>query len=123
MSLPTLLSSVQKLQTALQAKAKAEPSYRFYSLWDKVCREDVLWEAYQHCRRNDGAPGADRVAFQQIKAAGVEHGWRSCRRSYGARPIARGPFFACGYPRAMVGNARSRFPRSVIAWRRWRCCW
>jgi len=46
-SLPTLLSSVQKLQTALQAKAKAEPSYRFYSLWDKICREDVLWEAYR----------------------------------------------------------------------------
>ena len=52
MSLPTLLSSVQKLQTALQAKAKAEPSYRFYSLWDKVYREDVLWEAYQRCRAN-----------------------------------------------------------------------
>ena len=72
MSLPTLLSSVQKLQTALQAKAKAEPSYRFYSLWDKVYREDVLWEAYRHCRANDGAPGADRVTFEQIEAEGVK---------------------------------------------------
>ena len=68
MSLPTLLSSVQKLQTALQAKAKAEPSYRFYSLWDKVCRRDVLWDAYRRCRINGGAPGADRVTFEQIEA-------------------------------------------------------
>jgi len=71
MSLPTLLQSVEKLQKALQAKAKAEPSYRFYSLWDKVCRKDVLWQAYQHCRANGGAPGVDRIAFEQIEAEGV----------------------------------------------------
>jgi len=72
MSLPTLHDSVQKLQMALQAKAKAEPSYRFYSLWDKVCRRDVLWNAYRHCRANDGAPGVDRITFDQIEARGVE---------------------------------------------------
>lgn len=72
MSLPTLLDSVQKLQMALQAKAKAEPRYRFYSLWDKVYRRDVLWDAYRHCRANDGAPGVDRVTFDQIEAQGVE---------------------------------------------------
>jgi RNA-directed DNA polymerase len=72
MSLPTLCNSVQKLQMALQAKAKAEPHYRFYSLWDKVYRRDVLWEAYRHCRANDGAPGVDRVTFDQIEARGAE---------------------------------------------------
>ena len=72
MSLPTLLESVQKLQMALQAKAKAEPSYRFYSLWDKVYRPDVLWDAYRHCRTNGGAPGVDGVTFDQIEAQGVE---------------------------------------------------
>ena len=71
MSLPTLRDSVQKLQMALQAKAKAEPSYRFYSLWDKVYRRDVLWQAYRHCRANNGAPGVDRVTFDQIEAEGV----------------------------------------------------
>ena len=71
MSLGTLLDSVQKLQTALQAKAKAEPSYRFYSLWDKVYRRDVLWQAYRHCRANGGAPGVDRVTFEQIETEGV----------------------------------------------------
>ena len=68
MSLSTLLDSVQKLQTALQAKAKAEPDYRFYSLWDKVCRKDVLWEAYRRCHANGGAPGVDRQSFDEIEA-------------------------------------------------------
>jgi group II intron reverse transcriptase/maturase len=71
MSLLTLPESVQKLQTALQTKAKAEPSFRFYSLWDKVCRREVLWQAYQHCRRNGGAPGVDRITFAQIETEGV----------------------------------------------------
>ena len=71
MSLPTLRNSVQTLQKALRAKAKAEPGYRFYSLWDKVYRRDVLWEAYRHCRANDGAPGVDGVTFDQIETQGV----------------------------------------------------
>jgi RNA-directed DNA polymerase len=71
MSLPTLLNTVQKLQKALQAKAKAEPNYRFYSLWDKIYRRDVLWQAYRHCRANNGAPGVDRVTFEQIETEGV----------------------------------------------------
>lgn len=71
MSLPTLRKSVQTLQKALQAKAKAEPGYRFYSLWDKVYRRDVLWEAYRHCRTNGGAPGVDGVTFDTIEAEGV----------------------------------------------------
>jgi len=72
MSLPTLRNSVQTLQMTLQAKAKAEPGYRFYSLWDEVYRRDVLWEAYRHCRANDGAPGVDRITFDRIEAQGVE---------------------------------------------------
>ena len=55
----------------MQAKAKAESGYRFYSLWDKVCRMDVLAEAYRCCRNNHGAPGTDRTTFEQIEAAGV----------------------------------------------------
>ena len=46
--------SVQKLQTALHAKAKAEAGYRFYALYDKISREDILAHAYAQCRSNKG---------------------------------------------------------------------
>jgi hypothetical protein len=52
MSLPRPTETVEKLQTSLQTKAKAEPAFRFYALWDKVCRKDVLSEAYRRCRAN-----------------------------------------------------------------------
>jgi RNA-directed DNA polymerase len=51
--------SVQKLQMALHAKAKAEPGLRFYALYDKICREDILAQAWAQCRSNKGAPGVD----------------------------------------------------------------
>jgi RNA-directed DNA polymerase len=64
--------SVRKLQTALHAKAKASPTYRFYLLYDKVFRPDVLRHAYDRCRSNDGAPGVDGQTFADIDAYGVE---------------------------------------------------
>jgi hypothetical protein len=63
--------SVQKLQAALHAKAKAEPGYRFYALYDKISREDILAHAYAQCRSNKGAPGVDRQDFEAIEAYGV----------------------------------------------------
>jgi len=64
--------SVQKLQKALHAKAKAEPGYRFYALYDKIYREDILAYAYAQCRSNAGAPGVDGQNFPQVEAYGVE---------------------------------------------------
>jgi RNA-directed DNA polymerase len=63
--------SVQKLQTALHAKAKAEAGYRFYALYDKISREDILAHAYAQCRSNRGAPGVDSQDFADIEAYGV----------------------------------------------------
>ena len=66
--------SVQKLQMALHAKAKAEAGYRFYALYDKISREDILAHAYAQCRSNKGAPGVDGQDFEDIEAYGV-HRW------------------------------------------------
>jgi RNA-directed DNA polymerase len=64
--------SVQELQRALHAKAKAEAGYRFYALYDKISREDILAHAYAQCRSNKGAPGVDGQDFADIEAYGVE---------------------------------------------------
>jgi RNA-directed DNA polymerase len=64
--------SVQKLQNALHAKAKAEAGYRFYALYDKISRDDILAHAYAQCRFNKGAPGVDGQDFADIDAYGVQ---------------------------------------------------
>ena len=65
-------ASVGKLQAALHGKAKGSPTYRFYLLYDKVYRADVLAHAYECCRRNDGAPGVDGQTFTDIESSGRE---------------------------------------------------
>ena len=68
----TASAKVQRLQTALHAKAKEAPSLRFYSLSDKVWREDVLAVAWQVVRRNGGAAGVDGETVADIEAFGVD---------------------------------------------------
>ena len=67
----TTPESVWQLQEVLRAKAKREPAARFHSLYDKIYHKDVLWHAWRCCRGNGGAPGVDRVSFEQIEARGV----------------------------------------------------
>ena len=87
-------SSVQKLQQALHDKAKESPGFRFYALYDKVYRKDVLAFAYQCCKANGGAAGVDGQSFEDIEEYGVER-WldelaeelRS--RTYRPQPVRR----------------------------------
>src|ERR1700682_273347 len=88
-------ASVQKLQTALHAKAKEASGYRFYALYDKMSRKDVLAFAYQCCRANGGAAGADGQTFEDIEAYGVKR-WLDelaqelKSRTYRPLPVRRG---------------------------------
>jgi len=68
----TTPAKVEKLQKALHAKAKEEAGYRFYQLYDKVYRADLLAFAYRLCRANDGSPGVDGQTFVQIESVGLE---------------------------------------------------
>jgi len=85
---------VRKLQTALHAKAKESPGYRFYALYDKVYREDILLHAYALCRRNGGAPGVDGENFGDIESSGLaewlgELAERLRMRTYRPDPVKR----------------------------------
>ena len=62
----TTPTRIRSLQRKLYRKAKAEPAFRFYALYDKICREDILRHAYALARANAGAPGVDEVTFAQI---------------------------------------------------------
>ena len=68
----TTPASVQKLQTALHAKAKGSPGFRFYVLYDKVYRKDILAHAYLCCKANGGAAGVDGQRFEDIQVYGEE---------------------------------------------------
>src|SRR3989442_6393795 len=94
MSLTTPVS-VQKLQTALHDKAKEAPNFRFYALYDKVYRRDVLAFAYECCKANGGAAGVDGQTFEDIEAYGRER-WLDelaqelKSRTYQPLPVRRG---------------------------------
>jgi RNA-directed DNA polymerase len=90
----TTPESIRTLQRKLYRKAKEEPDYRFYLLYDKVYREDVLAHGYALARANRGAPGVDGCTFEQIEAAGLEEWLRDLRgalhdKTYQAQPVRR----------------------------------
>ena len=93
MSLTTPLS-VQKLRTALHDKAKGSPKFRFYALYDKVYREDVMAFAYECCKANRGAAGVDGQTFEDIEEYGVkkwldELAQELKSRTYRPQPVRR----------------------------------
>lgn len=83
-----------KLQRKLYQKAKREPEFRFYSLFDKVCWKETLWHAWRCVRRNGGAPGVDGVTLEAIESAGAGAWLKDLREElqegeYEASPVRR----------------------------------
>jgi RNA-directed DNA polymerase len=64
---------IRMLQRKLYIKAKAEPDFRFYLLYDKIYRMDILSHAYKLVRANKGAPGVDGMTYAAIESAGLEN--------------------------------------------------
>jgi RNA-directed DNA polymerase len=90
----TARTKLEELQEKLYAKAKAEPEFRFYLLYDKVHRADVLAEALRQAKSNRGAPGVDGQTFEQVATYGEER-WLGevaeelKRKTYRAQPVRR----------------------------------
>ena len=64
--------SLQDLKRRIYAKAKAEPSWRFWGLYVHICKRATLHEAYTLAKKNDGAPGIDGQTFEAIEEGGVD---------------------------------------------------
>jgi group II intron reverse transcriptase/maturase len=104
MSLSTLRDSIRTLQTALQTKAKEEPTTRFYSLWDKVCRDDILAAAYWRCRANRGAPGTDGERFEHIEERGLGEWLGRLQQELRAKTYRPRPLLRVWIPKANGGE-------------------
>ena len=91
---PANTEAIRTLQRKLYGKAKTEPGFRFYLLYDKVWRADILRHAYDLARANKGAPGVDGMTFEQIEAAGLEDwltrlGEELRAKTYRCQPVRR----------------------------------
>lgn len=109
-SLTTPLESVQNLQKTLQAKAKGNATAKFHSLWDKVCRPDVLVEAYRRCRLNRGAPGVDGESFATIEQQGLGLWLRRLKQELSTKQYRCSPLLRVWIPKANGGQRPLSIP-------------
>ena len=97
---------IRNFQRKLYIKAKAEPAFRFYQLYDKVCRADILLHAYRLARTNGGKPGVDDVTFEQIEEQGLEAWLAGLREDLVAKTYRPDPVRRVMIPKASGDGER-----------------
>ena len=107
---------VGKLQTALHTKAKNSPDYRFYALYDKVYRRDVLAWAYVRCLRNGGVPGVDGQSFDDIEKSGRDQWLDELADELRKERTNPGRSGACSSPKGMASKGRWVSLASETVW-------
>src|SRR6267142_4788562 len=100
----TTPDKIRNLQRKLYCKAKAEPTFRFYLLYDKICREDILVHAYRLARVNAGAPGVDGMTFARIEEQGLEAWLAGLRAELVAKTYRPDPVRRVMIPKANGGE-------------------
>jgi RNA-directed DNA polymerase len=102
----TTPEKIRSLQRKLYVKAKAEPAFRFYLLYDKIHRADILLHAYRLARANAGAPGVDGMTFDKIEAQGLEAWLAGLREELVAKTYRPDPVRRVMIPKASGDGER-----------------
>ena len=115
---------IRSLQRKLYCKAKAEPAYRFYLLYDKICREDILRHAYALARWNAGAPGVDGVTFADIDLSGREAWLAGLREELVSKTYRPSPVRRVSIPKPNGGERPLGIPtiRDRVGLDRYQAC-
>jgi RNA-directed DNA polymerase len=87
-------AKIRTFQRKLYLKAKAEPDFRFYLLYDKICRADILLHAYRLAKAKGGSAGVDGMSFEHVESEGVDEWLSGIRKelrakAYSPQPVLR----------------------------------